>query len=210
MTPVVVAVTHKWGSERGRAESEHLTEHLQTARWRWHWPCRRRGCKQQAVSAMPLSYRQSRFCIQRECRAIYLRVASFSVLRSFVAKMRFKSLIICTVKWYYSAGVEVAYLNSIWIPLMVTILWIYSTSHAVGGGGGGGRTSSNMAGFAAQAALRSKWGDLVDSGTSGLPEPSEAITGLKNVVGWLKQVSSRLPYLFHPLMCFLSSLLLPF
>lgn len=43
-----------------------------------------------------------------------------------------------------------------------------------------------MAGFAAQAALRSKWGDLVDSA----PEPSEAITGLKNVVGWLKQVSS--------------------
>lgn len=46
-----------------------------------------------------------------------------------------------------------------------------------------------MAGFAAQAALRSKWGDLVDSGAASLPEPSEAITGLKNVVGWLKQVS---------------------
>lgn len=43
-----------------------------------------------------------------------------------------------------------------------------------------------MAGFAAQASLRSKWGDLVDSGASSLPEPSEAITGLKN---WLKQVS---------------------
>lgn len=46
-----------------------------------------------------------------------------------------------------------------------------------------------MAGFAAQAALRSKWGDLVDSGAASLPEPSEAISGLKNVVGWLKQVS---------------------
>lgn len=47
-----------------------------------------------------------------------------------------------------------------------------------------------MAGFAAQAALRSKWGDLVDSGAASLPEPSEAITGLKNVVGWLKQVTN--------------------
>lgn len=44
-----------------------------------------------------------------------------------------------------------------------------------------------MAGFASQAALRSKWGDLVDTGANAvnLPEPSEAITGLKN---WLKQV----------------------
>lgn len=50
---------------------------------------------------------------------------------------------------------------------------------------------SIMAGFAAQAALRSKWGDLVDTGASSLPEPSEAITGLKNVVGWLKQVSLK-------------------
>lgn len=49
----------------------------------------------------------------------------------------------------------------------------------------------SMAGFAAQAALRSKWGDLVDTGASSLPEPSEAITGLKNVVGWLKQVSLK-------------------
>lgn len=56
------------------------------------------------------------------------------------------------------------------------------------------RTSRKMAGFAAQAALRSKWGDLVDSGAAtlpALPEPTEAITGLKNVVGWLKQVHTR-------------------
>lgn len=64
-----------------------------------------------------------------------------------------------------------------------------------------------MAGFAAQAALRSKWGDLVDSGTSSLPEPSEAITGLKNVVGWLKQVSS-IHLINYPIrhLCLLGSL----
>lgn len=45
-----------------------------------------------------------------------------------------------------------------------------------------------MAGFASQSALRSKWGDLVESGTSNLPEPTEVTKGLKNVVGWLKQV----------------------
>ncbi len=45
-----------------------------------------------------------------------------------------------------------------------------------------------MAGFASQSALRSKWGDLVESGTSTLPEPTEVTKGLKNVVGWLKQV----------------------
>ncbi|XP_059616059.1 snake venom 5'-nucleotidase isoform X1 [Phlebotomus argentipes] len=46
-----------------------------------------------------------------------------------------------------------------------------------------------MAGFAAQAALRSKWGDLVDSGSASLPEPHEVSQSLKNVVGWLKQAS---------------------
>lgn len=45
-----------------------------------------------------------------------------------------------------------------------------------------------MAGFASQSALRSKWGDLVESGTSNLPETTEVTKGLKNVVGWLKQV----------------------
>lgn len=44
-----------------------------------------------------------------------------------------------------------------------------------------------MAGFASQAALRSKWGDLVDSGSTGI-ETSEVSQGFKNVVGWLKQV----------------------
>ncbi|CAD7078007.1 unnamed protein product [Hermetia illucens] len=46
-----------------------------------------------------------------------------------------------------------------------------------------------MAGFASQAALRSKWGDLVESGSTALPEASEVTQGLKNVVGWLKQAS---------------------
>ncbi|XP_021696045.1 uncharacterized protein LOC5575910 isoform X2 [Aedes aegypti] len=45
-----------------------------------------------------------------------------------------------------------------------------------------------MAGFASQAALRSKWGDLVDSGSTSI-ETSEVSQGLKNVVGWLKQAS---------------------
>lgn len=45
-----------------------------------------------------------------------------------------------------------------------------------------------MAGFASQAALRSKWGDLVETGTSNLPETTEVSKGIKNVVGWLKQV----------------------
>jgi hypothetical protein len=45
-----------------------------------------------------------------------------------------------------------------------------------------------MASFAAQAALRSKWTDLVDSSSFEVPE--EVTTGVKNVVGWLKQVTS--------------------
>lgn len=45
-----------------------------------------------------------------------------------------------------------------------------------------------MAGFASQAALRSKWGDIVDTGSSTIPETTDVSQGLKNVVGWLKQV----------------------
>lgn len=45
-----------------------------------------------------------------------------------------------------------------------------------------------MAGFASQAALRSKWGDLVDTGSTTIPETTDVSQGLKNVVGWLKQV----------------------
>lgn len=45
-----------------------------------------------------------------------------------------------------------------------------------------------MAGYAPQSALRSKWEDIVESGTSNLPETTEVTKGLKNVVGWLKQV----------------------
>lgn len=45
-----------------------------------------------------------------------------------------------------------------------------------------------MAGFASQSAQRSKLGDIVESGASKLPETTEVTKGLKNVVGWLKQV----------------------
>lgn len=51
-----------------------------------------------------------------------------------------------------------------------------------------------MAGFAAQAALRSKWGDLVDTGTAAMPETGDVTQGLKNVVGWIKQVHNNLNY----------------
>lgn len=51
------------------------------------------------------------------------------------------------------------------------------------------KNKNRMAGFASQAALRSKWGDLVDSGASTLPETTDVSKGLKNVVGWLKQVN---------------------
>jgi hypothetical protein len=37
-----------------------------------------------------------------------------------------------------------------------------------------------MAGFAAQAQLRSQWGDLIDD--------ADVTEGLKSVVGWFKQV----------------------
>lgn len=42
-----------------------------------------------------------------------------------------------------------------------------------------------MASFAAQAALRAKWSDLVEGSTFEIPEVS---SGVKSVVGWLKQV----------------------
>lgn len=43
-----------------------------------------------------------------------------------------------------------------------------------------------MASFAAQAALRSKWTDLVES--SSFEVPGEVSSGVRSVVGWLKQV----------------------
>ncbi|KAJ1527198.1 hypothetical protein ONE63_008729 [Megalurothrips usitatus] len=46
-----------------------------------------------------------------------------------------------------------------------------------------------MASFAAQAALRSKWTDLVESSTPTFDVPEEVTSGVKNVVGWLKQAS---------------------
>nr|CAD7573237.1 unnamed protein product [Timema californicum] len=44
-----------------------------------------------------------------------------------------------------------------------------------------------MASFAAQAALRSKWTDLVESST--IDVPGEVSSGVRSVVGWLKQAS---------------------
>ena len=41
-----------------------------------------------------------------------------------------------------------------------------------------------MAGFAAQAALRHKWGDLVDDSETDVSE------SLKNAFGWIKQVQN--------------------
>lgn len=59
-----------------------------------------------------------------------------------------------------------------------------------------------MAGFAAQSTLRSKWGDLVETGTSNLPETTEVSKGIKNVVGWLKQVNIFIVYsLLYPIHC---------
>lgn len=46
-----------------------------------------------------------------------------------------------------------------------------------------------MASFAAQAALRSKWTDLVETSTFEVPE--EVTSGVKSVVGWLKQVTDH-------------------
>lgn len=66
-----------------------------------------------------------------------------------------------------------------------------------------------MAGFAAQSTLRSKWGDLVETGTSNLPETTEVSKGIKNVVGWLKQVTIFIVYsLLHPIHCPLLMLLI--
>ena len=45
-----------------------------------------------------------------------------------------------------------------------------------------------MAGFSSKATLRSKWGDLVENGTTNTETTAEVSQGLKHVVGWLKQV----------------------
>ncbi|XP_041771895.1 snake venom 5'-nucleotidase isoform X3 [Anopheles merus] len=46
-----------------------------------------------------------------------------------------------------------------------------------------------MAGFSSKATLRSKWGDLVENGTTNTETTAEVSQGLKHVVGWLKQAS---------------------
>jgi len=49
-----------------------------------------------------------------------------------------------------------------------------------------------MASFAAQAAIRSKWTDLVES--TPFDVPGEVSSGVRSVVGWLKQVNTLLRY----------------
>jgi len=65
-----------------------------------------------------------------------------------------------------------------------------------------------MASFAAQAALRSKWTDLVDSSSFEVPE--EVTTGVKNVVGWLKQVNPFIPSVVANFMYVLAFVFPPF
>ncbi|KAF6197564.1 hypothetical protein GE061_008528 [Apolygus lucorum] len=49
-------------------------------------------------------------------------------------------------------------------------------------------TRQQMASFAAQSALRSKWSDLIEGQTFEVPEVSSS---MKSVVGWLKQGTNR-------------------
>lgn len=53
---------------------------------------------------------------------------------------------------------------------------------------------------------RSKLGDIVESGASHLPETIEVTKGLKNVVGWLKQVLDIILMHFNRC-CFCSTLI---
>lgn len=46
-----------------------------------------------------------------------------------------------------------------------------------------------MTGSLSNAALRSKWDDMLDSGTSNLPETGDVSKSLNNVIGWFKQVT---------------------
>ncbi|KAG8235930.1 hypothetical protein J437_LFUL015995, partial [Ladona fulva] len=53
-------------------------------------------------------------------------------------------------------------------------------------GFGGSIQCCKMANFGTQAAIRSKWTDLVESSTFEVPD--EVSSGVRSVVGWLKQV----------------------
>lgn len=46
-----------------------------------------------------------------------------------------------------------------------------------------------MAEITSQSGLRSKLGDLVENSSTALTEATEVTKGLRNVVGWLKQVT---------------------
>lgn len=59
-----------------------------------------------------------------------------------------------------------------------------------------------MASFTAQAAIRSKWTDLVESSTPTFDVPEEVTSGVKNVVGWLKQVTVTFETCFQLLLKF--------
>lgn len=63
------------------------------------------------------------------------------------------------------------------------------------------KKNKKMAGFAAQAALRSKWTSLVEDGIEVPPEVSNKVT---SVVGWLKQVLLHLHNIrsFSMFICF--------
>jgi len=50
-----------------------------------------------------------------------------------------------------------------------------------------------MASFAAQAAIRSKWTDLVES-SPAFEVPGEVSSGVRSVVGWLKQVIMKFSF----------------
>jgi len=58
-----------------------------------------------------------------------------------------------------------------------------------------------MASFAAQAAIRSKWTDLVES--TPFDVPGEVSSGVRSVVGWLKQVNTLLRYSPYSVLCLL-------
>lgn len=47
-----------------------------------------------------------------------------------------------------------------------------------------------MADITSQTGLRTKLGDIVEHGSTALNEATEVTKGLRNVVGWLKQVET--------------------
>lgn len=52
-----------------------------------------------------------------------------------------------------------------------------------------------------QPGMRSKLGNLVDGSTSAINEPTEVTKGLRNIVGWLKQVYKLFNIISILIMC---------